>query len=414
MSSRIRSLRRKKLFAALIIAAATASLSFGQLRISQVYGGGGNTGATLKNDFIEVFNAGAASVSVSGMSVQYASTAGSSWAVTALPSLSLAPGQYLLVQEAQGAGGTTNLPTPDATGTIAMAAGAGKVALVNGTTALTGTCPTTNVVDFVGYGTGTNCFEGSGPTATIAVTTAAFRNGGGCVDSNNNSADFTVATANPRNTASPANPCGATPLSGTGAATPSSVQQGNSTLLTVAVTPGTNPASTGITVTVDLSSIGGSSTQQFFDNGTNGDVTIGNNVFSFQATVSAGTSPGAKTLTATIGDAQSRSASASIALTVTAISPSTPPTGTGSAVLSSVPAGGTTQLTVNVTPGTNPASTNIAVTGDLSAIGGSPAQAFPGSGNTFSFLATVDAATTPGAKSLPITVSDAEGTQQQL
>ncbi len=27
--------------------------------ISQVYGGGGNSGATLKNDFIELFNAGA-------------------------------------------------------------------------------------------------------------------------------------------------------------------------------------------------------------------------------------------------------------------------------------------------------------------------------------------------------------------
>jgi hypothetical protein len=39
-----------------------------------------------------------------------------------------------LVQEAQGAGGTAPLPAPQATGTIAMAAGAGKVALqVNST-----------------------------------------------------------------------------------------------------------------------------------------------------------------------------------------------------------------------------------------------------------------------------------------
>ena len=42
----------------LILLLATASLSFGQLRISQVYGGGGNAGSTLKNDFIEVFNRG--------------------------------------------------------------------------------------------------------------------------------------------------------------------------------------------------------------------------------------------------------------------------------------------------------------------------------------------------------------------
>ncbi len=37
---------------------------------------------------------------------------------------------YYLVQEAPGAGGTTPLPTPDATGTIAMSGTAGKVALV--------------------------------------------------------------------------------------------------------------------------------------------------------------------------------------------------------------------------------------------------------------------------------------------
>jgi hypothetical protein len=45
--------------------------------ISQVYGGGGNAGATYKNDFIEIFR-GDTSVDVSAWSVQYAS-AGTSW-----------------------------------------------------------------------------------------------------------------------------------------------------------------------------------------------------------------------------------------------------------------------------------------------------------------------------------------------
>ncbi|HEX3560454.1 MAG TPA: lamin tail domain-containing protein, partial [Pyrinomonadaceae bacterium] len=131
--------------------------------ISQVYGGGGNAGATLKNDYIELFNRGNAAVSLSGWSVQYAATAGTSWQVTALSNLTLQPGQYYLVQEAAGAAGTTSLPTPDATGTINMSGTAGKVALVNSTTALTGSgCPFgASVVDFVGFGTGTNCFEGS-------------------------------------------------------------------------------------------------------------------------------------------------------------------------------------------------------------------------------------------------------------
>ncbi|HEY4139753.1 MAG TPA: hypothetical protein VGN65_14925, partial [Casimicrobiaceae bacterium] len=48
------------------------------LVISQVYGGGGNAGATYKNDFIEVFNPGTAAVVVTGWSVQYASAAGTS------------------------------------------------------------------------------------------------------------------------------------------------------------------------------------------------------------------------------------------------------------------------------------------------------------------------------------------------
>src|ERR1700750_2760789 len=99
--------------------------------ISQVYGGGGNSGATYKNDFVELFNPTAAPVTVAGWSLQYASSTGTSWQVTLLPTLTLQPGQYLLVQEAVGAGGTTNLPTPDATGSISMSATAGKIALVS-------------------------------------------------------------------------------------------------------------------------------------------------------------------------------------------------------------------------------------------------------------------------------------------
>ena len=41
--------------------------------ISQVYGGGGNAGATYKNDFIELYNLGSTPVDVTGWSVQYAS-----------------------------------------------------------------------------------------------------------------------------------------------------------------------------------------------------------------------------------------------------------------------------------------------------------------------------------------------------
>src|ERR687885_680369 len=146
--------------------------------VSQVYGGGGNSGATLKNDFIELYNRSAAPVTLTGWSVQYAATTGTTWQRTAL-SGTIAAGGYYLVQEAAGARGTTSLPPPDATGSIAMAAGAGKVVLMsNNTTIASGTvCPLT-AVDIVGYGSGTNCSE-TLPTATLSNTTAALRNGGG-------------------------------------------------------------------------------------------------------------------------------------------------------------------------------------------------------------------------------------------
>src|SRR5205823_8316831 len=51
--------------------------------------------------------------------------------------------------------------------------------------------------------------EGAGSTAATANTTAALRAGGGCTDTNNNSADFAIGAPNPRNSASAANVCGA-------------------------------------------------------------------------------------------------------------------------------------------------------------------------------------------------------------
>src|SRR6185295_11691171 len=61
----------------------------------------------------------------------------------------------------------------------------------------------------------------------------------------------------------------------------------------------------------------------FADNGAGGDVTAGDNIFSFQATVSGATTPGVKSLPAIIADAQARTGSASIPLTVASPPPVT-------------------------------------------------------------------------------------------
>jgi Tol biopolymer transport system component len=177
---------------------------FAQVVISQVYGGGGNTGATLTNDFIELFNSGVYAVSLTGWSVQYASASGTIWQTTAL-SGTIQPGQYYLVQEAQGSGGTTPLPTPDATGTIAMSAISGKVALVNTTAALSGSCPS-GTIDFVGYGTA-DCYEGSASAPSITNTTSVSRIDDGCTDTEDNAVDFTTDAPDPRNTSSPSHLC---------------------------------------------------------------------------------------------------------------------------------------------------------------------------------------------------------------
>jgi uncharacterized protein len=201
----------------LALGASPAAAVSPTLVISQVYGGGGNMGATLRQDFMELHNRGTTAVDVRGWSVQYASSTGTTWFRTTLAAATLPdpvfvqPGRYFLVRQAQGAGGTVDLPNADAIGTTAMSATAGKVVLVsNNTTILAGTvCPAgPEVIDIVGYGSGTTCSEGS-PTATLSNTTAALRNGQGCTDTDNNSADFTVGSPNPRNSAADPHICDA-------------------------------------------------------------------------------------------------------------------------------------------------------------------------------------------------------------
>ena len=197
-------------FAALVLVALTAPAS-AQVVISQIYGGGGNTGATLKNDYIELYNRSNADVNISGWAVQYTSAAGTgTWSVTAIPANTapLPAGSYFLVKQALGAGGSVDILF-DLAGTIAMSGTAGKVALTSSTTALTGVSPlTAAVVDLVGYGATASLFEGAGPAPGLSNTTAAFRAGGGATDTNNNAADFSVSAPAPRYTGGDAVPGG--------------------------------------------------------------------------------------------------------------------------------------------------------------------------------------------------------------
>jgi len=203
----------KKIFTLLLLV--FSAITYSQsLKISQVYGAGGNSGSVYTNDFIELFNPTSSPINVDNWSVQYnsATSTTTTWQKTKLPNVTILPGHYFLIQEAAGTGGTTALPTPDVVGSIAMSGTAGKVVLVSDTNAIAIACPTTNVVDKVGYGTTATCFEGSGSTPAFGSNTnALFRANNGCTDTDNNSADFTAAAAAPRNSASPVNNCGGGP-----------------------------------------------------------------------------------------------------------------------------------------------------------------------------------------------------------
>src|SRR5207249_298525 len=106
------------------------------------------------------FNRGNTPVSIDGWSIQYASASGTSWDRTLLSGI-IQPGQYYLVQEAQGSGGSASLPTPDNAAGVNLSATDGKLALVNNSTVLSGAAPSgSSILDFIGYGSA-NAAEGS-------------------------------------------------------------------------------------------------------------------------------------------------------------------------------------------------------------------------------------------------------------
>lgn len=206
-----------------IAAPVAGGTAVNHLVISQVYGGGNNTSSTYRNDFIELFNPTSAPITISSSwSVQFASSA--TWSVTPLTNVTIPAGGYYLVQQAAGTSGTgsTNLPTPDVIGTIAIGSSSGKVLLATTTTAFTTSCPIPNasIVDFLGWNTA-GCFEGTNDAPPTSNPTASIRNSAGCMDTDNNGNDFSTGTPTPRNSASPLNPCAvATPTTFCGSGTP--------------------------------------------------------------------------------------------------------------------------------------------------------------------------------------------------
>jgi len=171
--------------------------------INQVYGGGGNTDAIYRYDFVELFNNEDTAVDLSGWSVQYAGATGSTWQMTTLKGI-IPPHAFFLVREASGADTTLLFPkADDSSGSISMSSASGKVILCNCIVAQSGDNPPgtdltdTTVRDKFGYGPTATGFE-TAPTAVLTNTASAQRITDG-VDHDNNRTDFKLAIPIPRN-----------------------------------------------------------------------------------------------------------------------------------------------------------------------------------------------------------------------
>jgi hypothetical protein len=194
------------------------------LVISQIYTRGGEAGASYQKDFIEIFNRGTEPVDMNSYVLHISTATGTiptaiSISIASSRGIVIRPGRYLLIAlKGDSAGGGQPLPAPDfdlsflpGPVPINLSATSGLVALLSPGGAFQG-CPSlqsTGVVDYVGYGATSVCYEGpAGPAPTPTLTESAQRLGGGCTDDNLNASDFQLGAVLPRGSSSAASTCG--------------------------------------------------------------------------------------------------------------------------------------------------------------------------------------------------------------
>lgn len=258
-------------------------------------------GTDTANEWFELQNVSAGSVTLTN------------WTITdnvssdTIPTITIGPGGHVIVVATTAGFAAEH---PGFTGTVlTIADGSIGNGLANGGDLLILRDSSGVAVDGLSWGTNTTVLNP--PAAVDSSSNTNQRNAAGT--DTDRAADWTRATESPNgNTNFP--PASTNPT-GVGTAKPTTLLAGDQALIAVTA-PGSNPSSTGLVVSGNLSSIGGSPTQPFFDDGTNGDVIAGDNVFSYSATVSVATTTGTKTIAFSITDAESRSGSGSILLTV--------------------------------------------------------------------------------------------------
>ncbi|WPO82180.1 lamin tail domain-containing protein [Chryseobacterium sp. JJR-5R] len=190
-----------------------AASAHAQIVISEIYGGGGDAGSTLINDYVILKNTGAETVSLRGATLQYADADGTFDQYHILPDITLSSGQSYLIQEGSGGGGVSSLPAPDfiagnilyfygsqgqnASAGLNLNMASGKIALAGNTLQVTNT-DDAHVIDFAAYGTSVQ-FAGTTAGLSPTAATAFKRVLDNTAGTNTNTADFIIAPVNPVN-----------------------------------------------------------------------------------------------------------------------------------------------------------------------------------------------------------------------
>lgn len=166
--------------------------------ISEIYGGGGNSGAPYSHDYIELFNKTSLPIDLSTYSLQYgsATTTTAFSQITSLSGTIPAKGYFLIRLSTNNSNVGDPLDTPDAISNTNMSATNGKIAIVLGSSAITNSTDAA-VVDFVGFGTA-NDYEGTGTANAPSNTTSISRKMDPAIhepiDTDDNSFDFNDPT----------------------------------------------------------------------------------------------------------------------------------------------------------------------------------------------------------------------------
>ncbi|MDN5718130.1 MAG: lamin tail domain-containing protein, partial [Janibacter sp.] len=171
----------------LVVAAPSATAASPDVVIAEAYGGGGNSGAPLRSDFVELANRSQADVDLTGWTLRYYSANGTTAQTTQLSGSVVAGGRFLVKQNDGANTAATPLPAPDATGTVSMSSSGARVEVVR---------PDGQLADRLGWG-GATPSEGASADGTNNSTSVARKDL--CVDTDNNAADFAVGAPTPQN-----------------------------------------------------------------------------------------------------------------------------------------------------------------------------------------------------------------------